>query len=66
MASNSLQSSSVSSSHPVKGDMVNGVEDDDRPKEKEPWVFCFYTTLLWTEAVILKSVGSICHPGGAP
>ncbi|KAF8560386.1 ras GEF [Imleria badia] len=36
VASNSLQSPSVSSSHPVKGDTPNGLEDDDRPKEKEP------------------------------
>lgn len=32
-ASNSLQSPSDQSSHPVKGDVL---EDDDRPKDKEP------------------------------
>ena len=38
VASNSLQSPAVSSPQPVKGDTLNGLEDDDRhlTKEKEP------------------------------
>jgi hypothetical protein len=66
VASNSLQPPSVSSPHPVKGDTLNGLEDDDRPKEKEPWVLFFCTTLLSIEPVAEKSIGPIRHSGRAP
>lgn len=68
VTSNSLQSPSVSSSHPVKGDSLNELEDDDRHviKDKEPWVFFLCTTLLSTEAIVEKAIGSIRHFGRAP